>query len=459
MRSSSPSGSSSVAHRDADARPGKRPGPARRDAGDRRGEVAPLAVELFAVAAPGLAGVLAEEARALPEVEAVVAEPGGVTLRGPPSLIGRANLHLRSATRVLLRLARFHATRLPQLVEVAAAFPWERYLRGPAPQVRVTCVKSRIYHSDAAAERLLLGVKQRLGAAAGPTGAAQPLVLLRGVHDQWELSLDTSGALLHQRGYRSEAVEAPLRETLAAGLLLLAGYQGGPLCDLCCGSGTFVIEAALLRRRIAPGLRRGFAFQDWPTHEAAPWQRLRAEALAQILPASEEPLLGIDIDAQAIALAQRNAARALDVVSDLAGQAETPRSSPEGAPRSSPEAGAPRFLQGDLFALRPGVELPLLRGVSALLCANPPYGHRLGQRSGQHDLYRRLGQHLRQHFPDSRALILCGSPQAAQALRLPLAAVRLQNGGLPLTVLHGPLRPASAARSPTETAGAPLRSP
>jgi putative N6-adenine-specific DNA methylase len=376
----------------------------------------------FAAAAPGLEDTLAEEVRALPSAAGVVAEPGGVRFHGPAALCAAANLHLRSAGRVLLRVGRFHATRLPQLVEAAAALPWERYLRAPGVMVRATCHKSRIYHSGAAAERLTQGIVARLGQEGAAPGAATaegaPLVLLRGVRDEWEVSLDTSGELLHRRGYRQDTGEAPLRETLAAGLLLRAGYAGGPLCDLCCGSGTFVIEAALMARRIPPGLHRRFAFQDWPDFDEAGWRRLRDEAQAGILPAaslSYGPLCGLDIDAAAVDVARRNAARAL-----------------------GPASAGVSIQQADLFApVGPAWEAFAPRLPGAMIVANPPYGRRLSSRREVVPFYRRLGRHLRARFGGCQALVLCPDPAAAQALALDLPVIRVPNGGLPILVVHG----------------------
>jgi putative N6-adenine-specific DNA methylase len=368
--------------------------------------------DLFAICTPGLEQVLLAEVLGLPGVARARAVPGGVELSGPMELVGLANLHLRSASRVLLRLARFQATKLPQLIEATAAVPWERYLRSAAARPSVTARRCRIYHSAAAAERLIAGIAARLGQRAGRGRASVGShdghgagVYLRGENDAWELSLDTSGELLHRRGYRREATPAPLRETLAAGLLLHAGYQGGPLLDLCCGSGTFAIEAALLRRRIAPGLGRRFACEDWPDFDAARFAQQREEARAQVLPRSEVPQIGgIDLDPQAVQAGQHNAARA-GVAEEI------------------------RLLVADLF--HPGRYAALLDGLdraTALIVANPPYGKRLD--GSPFVFYRRLGRHLLWHFAGCAVLILCPDPHT---LPLPLAGLPLRNGGVRIT--------------------------
>lgn len=382
-------------------------------------------MKLFASAAPGLEPVLQQEVAALPGAGEAQLVEGGVEFVGTPEV---ANLLLRSAGRVLLRLARFPARRLPQLVEACAAAPWEKYLRGAAAQVKATCHKSRIYHSGAAAERVLEGIRQRLGAG-GPAADA-PLVFLRGVRDEWELSLDTSGELLHRRGYRLDPGEAPLRETLAAGLLLHAGYAGGPLFDLCCGSGTFAIEAALLRRRIAPGLLRDFAFTRWPDFDRARWERLRDEARRRILPPSpaDPAIVGLDISPQAIARARGNAerARVLEAID---------------------------FRVADLFSLSAPGDLS-----ACTVVANPPYGKRLAAGDRGLPLYGRLGRHLRARFAGARALVLCGAPADAAALGLGLPLLRVRNGGLPIIAAAGAIAataaPAAPGRPPAGT-GAP----
>lgn len=424
----------------------RRRGAARRGASAPQGEVT-----LFASCAPGLEAALGREAQGLPGLGSVEEVPGGALLRGDGALLYEANLRLRCASRVILRLGRFRARTLPQLVEACAALPWERYLRGPALRPSVTCHRCRIYHSGAAAERLGLGVAARLGLPApalgdggrapgpahtdardddddGEGGDTLPRVLLRGQDDEWDVSIDTSGALLHRRGYRAEQGEAPLRETLAAGLLLLAGYEGGPLLDLCTGSGTFAIEAGLLRRRIAPGLLRRFAFEGWPSHDAAAYERrreaARAEALPPGSPGDAPAILGVDLDGRAIARAADNGRRA-----GLGGEVA--------------------FRQGDLFLASVYGDLLTARGPQGLFVSiNPPYGRRLGARGGEVPFYRRLGRHLRAHLGGARALVLCGHRQGVAALDLGLPVLRLRNGGLPIDCVVGEIGAAGGPQRP-----------
>ena len=185
----------------------------------------------FAVTAPGLAPLCANElvhgefrrSRAAP-----ITEAGGVTFRGDRAALYRANLHLRTASRVLVRLGEFRAENFDQLRARAGKLSWERCLTpGQAVDLRVTCHKSRLYHSGAVAERVAYAIEDRLGQSPAvqkgdeeSDAPASQLIVVRFLHDLCTISVDTSGALLHRRGYRQATAKAPLRETLAAGLLL-----------------------------------------------------------------------------------------------------------------------------------------------------------------------------------------------------------------------------------------------
>src|SRR5256712_2605168 len=272
---------------------------------------------LFAVCAPGLEPVLASEIRALGFPGRALA--GGVEAEGDLREAMRLNLWLRTGSRVLVRLGEpFRATTFAELVRQASALPWERFLRKRGKVAfRVTCRKSRLYHSGAVAERLHTALESRtrfpvpLADGSGEEVPADAqLFLARFEHDVCTVSGDSSGALLHRRGWRGPEARAPWREPLAAALLLGAGFTGEePLCDPLCGSGTIAIEAALIAMRRAPGIARAFAFQRWPEFSARQWEHLTVSARKQ-----ERPLAaGIeasDQDAGAVAATSENASRA-----------------------------------------------------------------------------------------------------------------------------------------------------
>lgn len=233
-------------------------------------------VAALAVTAPGLAHYASQELRALGIAPHHVGVEGA-SFEAPLAGVYAANLWLRTASRVVIRLSTFVAESFHELERRARGVAWSRYVTVATPvRLRVTCRKSRLYHSDAVAERIgdaisraggiLVAPRNAAGAAAGSdddlSGAGrEQLVVVRLYHDRCTISLDSSGAMLHRRGYRLEPAKAPVRETLAAAVLMAAGWSGDrPMLDPFCGAGTFAIEAAWLARHRAPGLERTFAF-------------------------------------------------------------------------------------------------------------------------------------------------------------------------------------------------------
>jgi putative N6-adenine-specific DNA methylase len=396
--------------------------------------------KLFAVTAPGLAPFVARELQqldllpAIPQARPSALDPkprpaddmhGGVEFSGALRALYRANLHLRTANRVLLRLGDFPAVGFTELRRRAARLPWERLLAPGQPvALRVTCHKSRLYHSDAVAERVAGAIADRLGKPPvirkfDEQAAGQPpqLVVVRLVHDHCTISVDSSGELLHRRGYRLATAKAPLRETLAAGMLLaadwdpLAGAGPAPLLDPFCGSGTIPIEAALLARGIAPGVNRRFAFMDWPDFDADLWKTLLAEAEERR--SSQTAMLGgrleilaSDRDNGAIEMAQTNAARA--------GVADTIEFSCRAFSAVTPPA-------------EPG-----------WLVTNPPYGLRVAANRDLRNLYAQFGNVLRASFAGWRVAILGNDRQLLGQLRLPLdTSLALVNGGIAVVLARG----------------------
>ena len=378
---------------------------------------------LFAVAAPGLEAICAAELRALGI--AAAAEPGGAAWEGTMDDLRRANLWLRTAGRVVVRAGSFHARSFIELERHARRVPWERWItRGRAVRLRVTSKKSKLYHEGAIAERLLGFIEDRVGglgassAAKGPEdegddGGDAQLFVVRVHRDEVTVSADSSGALLHLRGYRQALAKAPLRETLAAAMLRGAGWIGDtPLLDPMCGSGAIPIEAALLARGVAPGLAaasrepRAFAFTAWPGHDAAAWDRAVAEARAAILSASPVPVAGSDRDAGAIEAARANAERA-----GVAGDVD--------------------------FAVRPvsAMEPPPGRG---LLVCNPPYGVRVGEIDALRNLYAALGRTARARCPGWTVALLAAERKLEAQVGIPFAeAFRTSNGGIPVRLAVG----------------------
>lgn len=333
--------------------------------------------------------------------------------------MARANLWLRTASRILVRVTSFRARALGELERKAVTVPWRAWLPpGVVVHLRVTSRKSRLYHQKAIAERVAHAIQSagwevRAGGAeaeaedSGESAAERPeqVVMVRVFRDECSLSLDSSGALLHRRGYRLATAKAPLRETLGAALLHASGWvPSKPLIDPFAGSGTIPIEAALMARRIPPGRHRTFAFQRWPGWNAAEWDALLARADADSLPRAPAAIVASDRDAGAVRAAMANAERA-----GVAGDIEV--------------------LERPVSALEPPV------GPGALV-TNPPYGVRVGERRELRDLFARLGQVARDRLAGwSVTMLLPDFPfEKETGLRF-REAFTTSNGGLRVRAL------------------------
>ena len=221
-------------------------------------------LEAFVVAVPGLEPLVLAEVQKL-GVRPAHAVRGGVECTVTWPQLFAINVRGRVATRVLVRLRRFKADGFHSLEMGLKAIPWGEWLAADAGvQVSVTAdAGSKLYHSGAVEERVLAVLDR-------PEGDQR--VFVRVLNDVVTVSLDASGDSLHRRGYRGAAGKAPLRETLAAAVVLGSGWDArSPLVDPFCGSGTIAIEAAMIARRMAPGRHRSFAFQSWPSFDAAAW--------------------------------------------------------------------------------------------------------------------------------------------------------------------------------------------
>jgi putative N6-adenine-specific DNA methylase len=370
--------------------------------------------DAWATAAPGLEPLVEAELRAL-GFAGVAAAPGGVEFRCDAAGLARAQVHLRVASRVVVRLAAFRATAFHELERAARKVAWTRKLApGRAVRLSVTCRKSRLYHSDAVAQRVKEAIVRAVPGAtiAGP-GAADDddgpadaqLFTVRIDHDRCTISADASGDLLHRRGYRQAVARAPLRETLAAAMLAAVPWDPRtPLLDPMCGSGTIAIEAAMRARRMAPGLDRTFAAEQWPELDAGVFAAERRAARALILPAAPAPVHASDRDAGAIDAARANAARA-GVAADIT------------------------FANVALSDVRP----PAGRG---LLITNPPYGVRVGARAPLRDLYARLGQVARTRCGGWQVALLSADKalEGHTGLRF-TERFRTSNGGIPVRLV------------------------
>jgi putative N6-adenine-specific DNA methylase len=359
--------------------------------------------EIFLATAPGLESVLCEEVRGK-GFKRPKPVPGGVVIKGGWPEVWRANLWIRGAGRVLARIDEFRVLHLAQLDARARRVPWADVLRADIPfRVEATCAKSRIYHSDAAAERIETAIRKTLGAPHAADGDV--LVMVRIDRDLCTISVDTSGDHLHKRGYKESVNKAPMRETLASLFLRQCGFDGAePVFDPMCGSGTFVIEAAEIAARLNPGRSRHFAFEKLATFDAAAWQLMRGVKSSRTPPVR---FYGSDRDAGAVKTSRANAERAS-------------------------VAAFTDFQQCAISDVTAPGEIP------GLVIVNPPYGARIGDKKKLFPLYRALGQTLMTRFAGWRVGIITSEPMLAHATGLPFlpTTAPVQHGGLRVTLFQ-----------------------
>jgi putative N6-adenine-specific DNA methylase len=372
--------------------------------------------DLFAVVGPGIEQIALSEMRGL-GLSSLKAENGGISFQGDLNDIYRSNLHLRTVSRILVRLGHFHASAFSELRKKASRLPWEKYITlGQAVAIRATSHKSRLYHSDAVVERILGAIGDHLGSISTLHKPTQPedtgliqLIIVRLVNDECTVSIDSSGENLHRRGYRLATAKAPVRETLAAAILLASGWDiHKPLLDPFCGSGTIPIEAALLAQGVPPGLKRQFVFMSWPDYNKSLWEKQLATYQKKAL-VKRFSILASDRDAGAIEMAKANAIRA--GVSDL--------------------------IQLDcqsVSAISPPSE-------AGWVITNPPYGIRVTSNKDLRNLYAQFGNVLRIHCLGWNTSILCSDLKLLSQTGLKLdTTFRFSNGGLNVFLGRGSVR-------------------
>ncbi|MEG2001192.1 MAG: class I SAM-dependent RNA methyltransferase [Evtepia sp.] len=311
----------------------------------------------------GLEGLVADELRRM-EMKEVHAENGRVFCEGPASDIAKMNLRLRTGERVQIVLGSFTAKTFDELFEGTKALPWETFIPKDASfPVKGFSLNSALHSVPSCQAIVKKAVAMRLGHVYDcetlPETAALYQIQFSIMKDKAVLMIDTSGAGLHKRGYRAVGVVAPIRETLAAAMVMLSNYRGtDPFCDPFCGSGTIAIEAALIAKNRAPGLSRNFSAQKWSWLPTQVWLDAAEEAMSHEYNGTYD-IWGGDIDPAAVAIAQSNAIKA--DVEDIV-----------------------RFEVAD--ACQFTRDVPYGRIVS-----NPPYGERIMERSEAEELYRGFG--------------------------------------------------------------------
>ncbi|WP_225747474.1 class I SAM-dependent RNA methyltransferase [Eikenella sp. Marseille-P7795] len=360
---------------------------------------------LFATCPRGLENILAQEMQQHGAGQIAPAE-GGVSCQGSLETAYRLNLHSRTASRILLQLACQPYRSEDDLYRLAKNIRWEDWFHaGQTFKIKAEGKRARVKSLDFTALKIKDGLCDRFRSSQGQrpsVNKASPDIRIHAFLSEQHAALfiDTSGEALFKRGYRQEAGEAPLRENLAAGLLLLAGYNGSqPFQDPFCGSGTLPIEAALIATRRAPGLHRPFGFENLANFDADLWQLLRQEAQAAILPQAPAPIAGSDNLRHMIQTAAANA-------------------------REAQVADHIIFQVADVHDTRPN-------GENGILLSNPPYGVRLEEIQTLHALYPQLGSWLKQHYPGWLCGLFTADRDMPKLMRLtPKRKIPLYNGKL-----------------------------
>ncbi len=372
----------------------------------------------FAVVQPGFEETARRELTALGIEEFAETVAGGIEFVCRLEGCYRANLASRTITRILMRLFSVKATNFRDLRKKVEALPWElHFADGATVAFHVSCTRSRLYHEGAVEEELRRAITARLSVHGirvefSDDGAVQE-IHARLVDDVCQMSLDTSGGPLYRRGRKPLAATATLRETLAASILLEAGWPDFDiLIDPMCGAGTFTLEALEMISGRLPNLDREFPFERWPAFRPAAFAHLKKQMTVQ----AEEidaggRILAFDLDPAAVNTTKGNLAAS-------------------GLPAERVTVGTGDFL--DPLSLEGFDEIP--EDARSLLVLNPPYGKRLRQGSTK-QIYRRIGEAIRHHYRGAYAIIVPGL-EIEKALSLPRdRKILFRNGGLRVAVI------------------------
>jgi len=372
--------------------------------------------EFFAVTAPGLEKICRNECDSFPFLNSTFeAVKGGVEFSGRVHLIYEANLYIRTANRIMMRIGGFKAANFRQLEKKLSEFSWELFLNPHnTVEVKVSTTHSRLYHTDAVSDRIheildvyLCGLTKK----SMPSEDLIQTLYVRIVDDRVILSLDGSGEILYKRGIKTHGGIAPLRETTACAALLLAGYKGHePLIDPMCGSGTFSLEAAMMALNIPPGWFRQFAFMQWPCFSPARWKFIRDQAQKQFLHVKKPMIFASDIDVRMCRELENCVIKSgFDHIIKV-------------------NEGVDFFaLCPENFTDRPG-----------LVVLNPPYGLRMKSLdTGTDKFFQEIFKKLKKDFKKWKMAVIIPSKHLVPTAAIPLKVKPFFHGGLRLFLVYG----------------------
>lgn len=328
--------------------------------------------QLFlAVTNPGFESIVSTEIVTLENTRIKEQFPGGVEFYALFETVYDANINMRCVNRILMRICSFKARSYPELYNKAKKIRWELY-SGFLSEISfsVSSRKSRLHHTDNISKTVFDAMKEymySLGVTTSYKDSAPICFYIRFYDDICTISIDSSGELLYKRGYRMNTAYAPIRETIASSILLASKWEQYPcIADPLCGSGTFLLEAAMCALSLAPGKNRSFAFQSWPSFNVKQWNRYQKKSNAQFIGSTAIKLYGSDIDQSAISASTENARR-LGVGKYIS------------------------FSAGDCLQFNESGEL----GCTGLIVSNLPYGKRIGVTGCSiEDFFSKFGRHL-----------------------------------------------------------------
>lgn len=329
-----------------------------------------MKLELIATSTFGLEAVVKREIESL-GYKIIKSEDAKITYIGDERAIVKSNLWLRCADRVLVKMGEFEALEFEELFQNMKGIPWEEWIPADGNfKVNCTSVKSKLFSmrscQSVSEKAIIERLKETYGMERFEKTGAEYVVKVTLLKDRATITLDTTGEGLHKRGYRQNAVTAPIKETLAAAMVQLSFWREGRLLvDPCCGSGTIPIEAAMIAKNIAPGLNRHFAAEKWDIIPDKIWKEERKAAFQEIQDDKDIRIQAYDINPAAIEAAEENAADA--GVDDC--------------------IVFKRMNMTELEALEQG----------GIIITNPPYGERIGEKDEIRKIYNKLKNFLKQN--------------------------------------------------------------
>jgi len=366
----------------------------------------------FIACSPGLKKVCQNEmlASGFPEDDLKVIQ-GGIEFKSRLNRCMALNLNLRTPLKILMRISHFKADSFEKLKKRIQAIDRILYLpQNCHLKLKVTTRKSRLYHSDAIAERCEKIITSQLnsaGAFTSPTkNRSNQTIYIRADHDNFTISLDSSGDLLFKRGIKKKVTKAPLRENLAFAMLFWTGFSKEDiLIDPMCGSGTFCLEAAMIKTNLPPGFFRSFAFENWPGFSQKTYAYQKRQASKKFLTLQKKQIFASDIDDRALTALELNISNYdFKPIIDIA--------------------------KKDFFSINPSMISPISPGKKGVIMLNPPYGKRLEENSNTRGFYREIGKKLATDFKGWRVGIILPSRACRSYLGLKLELKPIFHGGL-----------------------------